>query len=179
MSAQHVLDFWFKQTPPELWFEQNDALDQQIKQQFGTLHARAVAGELQDWRIDAQGRLAEIILIDQFSRNLYRNQPEAFAHDSMALVLAQEAVQQQLDQQLPVELRKFLYLPYMHSESLIIHQTAMRLFTALGDEQSLHFETLHQHIIQRFGRYPHRNQALGRTSTAEEIEFLKQPDSSF
>ncbi|MDR9778571.1 DUF924 family protein, partial [Rhizobium hidalgonense] len=94
MSAQHVLDFWFKQTPPELWFEQNDALDQQIKQQFGTLHARAVAGELQDWRIDAQGRLAEIILIDQFSRNLYRNQPEAFAHDSMALVLAQEAVQQ-------------------------------------------------------------------------------------
>ncbi len=179
MSKDDVLDFWFKQTTPELWFAQNDAFDQKIQQQFGQLHAAAVAGELSEWRVDAQGRLAEIIIIDQFSRNLYRNQAAAFAYDSMALVLAQEAVQQQLDQQLVPEQRAFLYMPYMHSESKKIHHTALALFTALGNENNLHFEKLHKAIIERFGRYPHRNQALGRISTAEEIEFLKQPNSGF
>lgn len=179
MSAQQVLDFWFKQTPPELWFDQNDALDQQIKQQFGDLHARAVAGELQDWRIDAQCRLAEIILIDQFSRNLYRDQAAAFAHDPMALVLAQEAIVQGADQQLSEVQRSFLYMPFMHSESRLIHEKALDLFIQLGNENNLKFEKLHQDIIARFGRYPHRNKALGRISTPDELEFLKQPDSSF
>lgn len=179
MTAHNVLDFWFKQTSPDLWFAQNNALDEKIKQQFGQLHAAAAAGELFEWRSNAQGRLAEIILLDQFSRNLYRNQAAAFAYDSIALVLAQEAVQQQLDQQLDAEQRAFLYMPYMHSESKKIHQIALPLFTALGNEGNLHFEKLHKEIIERFGRYPHRNKALGRTSTPAEIEFLKQPDSSF
>lgn len=179
MSAYDVIDFWFNQTSPELWFAQNDAFDERIKQKFGQLHAAATAGELFEWRCSAQGRLAEIIVLDQFSRNLYRNQPEAFTHDSMALVLAQEAVQQQLDQQLEAEQRAFLYMPYMHSESKNIHQTALDLFTALGNKDNLHFEQLHKDIIDRFGRFPHRNKVLGRTSTPEEIDFLKQPNSSF
>lgn len=179
MSPQNVLDFWFKQTSPKLWFAQNATLDNQIKQKFGQLHAAAIAGELVEWRIDAQGRLAEIILLDQFSRNLYRDQATAFAYDSMALVLAQEAVQHSRDQELDIEQRVFLYMPYMHSESEKIHQTALALFSALGDKSSLHYEKEHKKIIERFGRYPHRNKALGRASTPDEIEFLKQPNSSF
>ncbi len=179
MSPQDVLDFWFKQTSPKLWFVQNATLDNQIKQKFGQLHAAAIASELVEWRIDAQGRLAEIILLDQFSRNLYRDQAIAYAYDSMALVLAQEVVQQNLDQELDIAQRVFLYMPYMHSESEKIHQTALALFTALGDKSSLHYEKAHKKIIERFGRYPHRNKALGRASTPDEIEFLKQPNSSF
>lgn len=179
MQAQAVLDFWFKQTTPQQWFEQSDQFDQQIQQQFGNLHQQAAAGELYNWRNSAAGRLAEIIVLDQFSRNLYRNQVAAFSQDTMALVLAQEAILLKQDNALsPVE-RSFLYMPFMHSESPKIHEVALQLFTDLGNEQNLRFEKLHKTIIDRFGRYPHRNQILGRTSTPEEIEFLKQPNSSF
>jgi len=130
-------------------------------------------------RQTAQGRLAEIIVLDQFARNLFRDQAQQFAADAMALVLAQEAIAQGFDQQLPAQQRLFMYMPYMHSESVLIHQRAVALFTALGLPDNLDFEYKHQAIIDRFGRYPHRNALLGRASTAEELAFLQQPNSSF
>ena len=126
-----------------------------------------------------EGRLAEIIVLDQFSRNLYREDPRAFACDGMALVLAQEAVRARADRKIPLERRKFFYLPYEHSESRRIHTLAVALFESLGEPESLDYELQHKAIVDRFGRYPHRNKALGRTSTAEEIAFLKTPGSSF
>jgi len=118
-------------------------------------------------------------VIDQFSRNLFRDDSRQFAADPMALVLAQEAIALGLDQQLPPEQRVFLYLPFMHSESRTIHTEAVRLYTALGIAGNLAFEYKHKAIIDRFGRYPHRNAVLGRTSTPEEIEFLTEPNSHF
>ena len=123
--------------------------------------------------------MAEIIVLDQFSRNIYRDQAQAFAYDSLALALAQEAISLQLDAQLSPEQRSFLYMPFMHSESKLMHEYALKLFQRLGNEINLSFEKKHKIIIDRFGRYPHRNEILGRTSTAEELEFLTQPNSSF
>lgn len=117
--------------------------------------------------------------MDQFSRNLYRDQAQAFAQDSMALALAQEAITQQLDAQLSPEQRSFLYMPFMHSESKLIHEFALKLFQKLGNEINLSFEKKHKVIIDQFGRYPHRNAILGRQSTPEELEFLTQPNSHF
>ncbi len=176
---QEVLHFWFEELEPNQWWGKDEALDQQITQRFSDLHRRAVQAELYGWRKIIHGRLAEIIVLDQFSRNIHRNSPLAFATDPMALALAQEAVAAGLDQQLkPVE-KSFLYLPWMHSESLLMHAVAIELYQAPGLEKNLEFEIKHKDIIERFGRYPHRNAILGRESTAEEIAFLKQPGSSF
>lgn len=179
MQAQTILDFWFVDSTPEQWFSHNEAFDQIIQQRFTPVYGVACVGELFHWRHSAEGRLAEIIILDQFSRNLFRNDPRAFAQDPLALVLAQEAVSQRMDQKLHPTLRHFLYMPYMHSESKLIHEAGIRLFTALENENVLQYAKLHKTIIDRFGRYPHRNAVLGRTSTPEEIEFLKQPNSSF
>lgn len=174
-----ILNFWFNELTPQQWWTKDPALDEMIKTQFSELHGQATRCELFDWRMAAKGRLAEIIILDQFSRNIYRNTPKAFAQDSLALALAQEALAVDADKALsPVE-RSFLYMPFMHSESLEIHKIAMILFSAEGMEQNLEFERQHKDIIERFGRYPHRNAILGRESTAEELEFLKQPGSSF
>ncbi len=179
MNAQDVLAFWFNDENQKFWFAKSDTFDQQILARFGQAHQRARQGELWDWRSQATGRLAEIIILDQFSRNLFRDQAEAFAQDAMALALAQEAISLQLDQQLEPMYRRFLYMPFMHSESLAIHDLGYKLFEQLEDASTLSFEQKHRDIIVRFGRYPHRNAILGRTSTAEEIEFLTQPNSSF
>ncbi len=176
---ENVLDFWFNDLTPQQWWAKDANLDQEIKNRFSALHAQAARCELFDWRIAAKGRLAEIIILDQFSRNIYRDTPQAFALDSMALALAQEALSVNADKALsPVE-RSFLYMPFMHSESVEIHKVAMILFSAEGMEENLDFELQHQKIIERFGRYPHRNTILGRESTPEEREFLQQPGSSF
>lgn len=179
MTAQAVLDFWFAAAQRPLWFVKSAEFDHNIREHFADTHRRAVLGELWDWRRDAEGRLAEIIVLDQFSRNLFREQARAFAQDAMALALAQEAISLKLDQQLDPMQRKFLYMPFMHSESKAIHECAVALFQRLGDELTLDFEQQHKHIIDRFGRYPHRNAILGRQSTLAEIEFLQQPNSGF
>ena len=181
MSAtiDDVLEFWFETLSPADWWKKDTGLDRQIHSRFGELHTQASAGELIDWRSSARGRLAEILVLDQFSRNIFRDQPSAFASDTVALVLAQEAVCGGWDRELNHQQRHFLYMPYMHSESRAIHEHAVRLFDQPGMEDALKFEMRHKDIIDRFGRYPHRNKILGRTSTAEEIEFLKQPGSSF
>lgn len=174
-----VLDFWFNELAPAQHWDKDPTLDATIEQHFGAVHTAAAAGELWEWRTNAEGRLAEIIVLDQFSRNIFRDSPAAFSCDPIALVLAQEAVAIGADKELNVQKRSFLYLPYMHSESLRIHEQAMRLFDQPGLENNFEFEVKHLAIIKRFGRYPHRNALLNRSSTAEEIEFLKQPGSSF
>ncbi|WP_194436416.1 DUF924 family protein [Vibrio fluminensis] len=176
---QQVLDFWFKQLEPKDWFVYNPEVDQQIQTQFGSLLERAAQAELFAWRDTPQGRLAEIIVLDQFSRNVYRNTPQAFSQDPLALALAQEAVRLGIDKELSTIEKSFLYMPYMHSESALIHEQAVALFAQPGMENNYDFELKHKVIIDRFGRYPHRNAILNRTSNPEEIEFLAQPNSSF
>ncbi|WP_151671011.1 DUF924 family protein [Nitrincola schmidtii] len=175
----HVLDFWFKELEPKQWWEKNHQLDLMIQTKFGSLHQQAKAGELFEWRETPSGSLAEVIVLDQFSRNIFRDTSESFASDPLALALAQFAISKGFDLELPPTERSFLYLPFMHSESKVIHQQAIKLFEALGNANSLEFERKHKVIIDRFGRYPHRNSILGRVSTDEEVEFLKEPDSSF
>ncbi len=179
MNYQAILDFWFAQEHQALWYAKQAHFDQLIREHFLQLHAQAAQAELWTWRQHAQGRLAEIIVLDQFSRNMYRDQPNAFTQDVLALALAQEAVSLQLDQQLPPAQRAFLYMPFMHSESRLIHQHALHLFQQLAEPIALDFEIRHKNIIDRFGRYPHRNAILGRVSTPQELQFLQQPGSSF
>ncbi|MDY0281771.1 MAG: DUF924 family protein, partial [Salinivirgaceae bacterium] len=136
-------------------------------------------GLLSDWRDTVAGRLAEIILLDQFSRNLNRDNPKAFAQDGMALVLSQEAIRHPDFNRLPQAWQRFMLMPFMHSEAADIHQVALPLFEALGDPATLEYEIKHQQIIDQFGHFPHRNEILKRESTTAEIEFLKQPGSSF
>ena len=178
-DAQQVLQFWFEELQEQQWWVKDPKLDQSIAQRFGDLHQAAAAAELFNWRSSPQGRLAEVIVLDQFSRNIYRDQPASFAQDGLALVLAQEAVAQGHDQALAPRQRAFLYMPYMHSESALIHEQAVELFSKPGMDNNLDFELRHKAIIDRFGRYPHRNQILGRDSSAEEITFLQEPGSSF
>jgi uncharacterized protein (DUF924 family) len=174
-----VLKFWFEEIDPSQWWKKDDAFDKSIIDRFADIHAMASRCELFGWRTAARGRLAEIIVLDQFSRNMFRGSPLSFAQDPLALALAQEAISTRADKALsPVE-RSFLYMPFMHSESLKMHEVAMDLFRDNGMPSSLDFEIRHKQIIERFGRYPHRNNILGRESTAEEIEFLKQPGSGF
>ena len=179
MDAQNILDFWFNELTPKQHFVKDAVLDESIRARFCATLEAAARCELWQWRTSAAGRLAEIIVLDQFSRNVYRDTPRAFAQDALALVLAQELVASGLDTSLPPAQRAFAYMPYMHSESALVHQQAVALFTALGNENNLSFEQRHQAIITRFGRYPHRNAILGRASSAEEIAFLAEPGSSF
>ncbi|NQY48436.1 MAG: DUF924 domain-containing protein [Colwellia sp.] len=179
MSYQEVLNFWFKEIEPANWWVKDSAFDNTITEKFLSIHNAAKHCELASWRETAHGRLAEIIVLDQFSRNMYRDTPQAFACDGIALVLAQEAIAVGADKALnPVE-KSFLYMPFMHSESLVIHEKALALYQANGIDSNVDFEIKHKEIIERFGRYPHRNSILNRQSTAEEIEFLSQPNSSF
>lgn len=179
VSAGAVLDFWFNEIDEKFWWVKDESFDQRIRERFGAVHAQAQRCELFDWRTSAQGRLAEIIVLDQFSRNMYRGLPGSFAGDLLALALAQEAVACGADRELPTRQRLFVYMPYMHSESLLVHGEALRLFRDLGAAGNYDFEVRHHAIIEKFGRYPHRNAILGRQSTADEIEFLKTPGSSF
>lgn len=174
-----VLKFWFDELEPKQWWLKDEDLDQQIIERFSEVHRQASRCELFPWRTEPQGRLAEIIVLDQFSRNMFRGSAQAFAYDSLALALAQEAVSSGADTHLRQAEKNFLYMPYMHSESLRIHDIAMDLFRKNGAKASFEYEVKHRDIIVKFGRYPHRNKILGRESTPEEIAFLSQPGSSF
>lgn len=179
LTPQDVLHFWFHELSAKQHFANDAALDATISQRFGNTLEAAACGELFAWRATPEGRLAEILVLDQFSRNIYRHTARAFAQDATALVLAQELVASGQDRSLPTEQRAFAYMPYMHSESALVHGQAEVLFSQAGMESSLRFEMHHKTIIDRFGRYPHRNAALGRTSTAQELAFLSEPHSGF
>ncbi len=174
-----VLRFWFEEITPAQRWKVDPAFDQLIIERFAEVHAQANRCELFRWRSEPRGRLAEIIVLDQFSRNMHRGDPRAFASDPLALALAQEAVAAGADMALPEEERGFLYMPYMHSESRAIHAIAEPLFKANAGSNTHDYEVRHKAIIDRFGRYPHRNAILGRESSEEERAFLAQPGSSF
>jgi uncharacterized protein (DUF924 family) len=178
-TPDEVLRFWFEDIEPKQWWAVDPALDASIRSRFGTLLTQAVAGELSAWRATARGRLAEIIVLDQFSRNVHRGTPGAFAQDPQALALAQEAVRSGSLAALGDIERAFMLLPYMHSESRRIHAEAEALYREFAPRENYEFELRHKAIIDRYGRYPHRNAILGRKSTEEEVAFLSTPGSSF
>ena len=189
MSATEVIQFWFDEIEPAQRFRKDLEFDTMIRTRFLDLHTRASKGLLYAWRdypldlkitnLSKSLSIHQIIILDQFSRNLFRDSAEVFVYDTLALVLAQEAIRQKFDEELEESKRAFLYMPFMHSESADIHEIALYLFDCPGLEDNYNFELRHKAIIDRFGRYPHRNDLLGRESTPEEIEFLQQPGSSF
>jgi uncharacterized protein (DUF924 family) len=179
MKPERVLEFWFEEIDSKLWFKKDEEFDHQVRELFFETYQNTLYGKNSDWREDAQGRLAEIIVLDQFPRNMFRDSPKSFGGDALALQLAEEAVRAGDDQKIQIGKRAFIYMPYMHSEDLKVHEIAIQLFSQAGLENNLKFEYAHKKIIDRFGRFPHRNKILARTSTAEEIEFLKQAGSSF
>lgn len=178
-NADEVIRFWFEELEPKDHWAKNPELDADIRNRFGVLLAAAARAELFTWRDTPAGRLAEILVLDQFSRNIWRDHPGAFANDPLAAALSQELVRLGWDGRLPPEQRAFAYMPLMHSESPLLHREALRLFSQPELASNLSYEEQHKKIIDRFGRYPHRNKILGRTSTAEELEFLQEPGSSF
>ncbi|MFV9474272.1 DUF924 family protein [Advenella sp. RU8] len=170
---QDILHFWFEESTPQMWFQGNKAYDQTIRERFGEVCEAAARGECHEWRDTMKGRLAEIIVLDQFSRNIWRDTPRAFSQDGMALVLAQEAIKLPEYRALSTMERKFVIMPFMHSESRIIHETALVLFTELGDAATLEHEIQHKGMIDKFGRYPTRNKILGRETSEVEEAFYK------
>ncbi len=190
-DASAVLDFWFGApgsadygSARKAWFAKDEAFDQEIRDHFGASIEQALRGEHEGWVTGAHTALAQILLLDQFTRNAFRGTVRAFAGDARALAAASRMVGSRQDEALPPLLREFVYMPFEHAESLATQDEAVRLFTRLvagtGDpEDLLGYALRHRAIIERFGRFPHRNHILGRQSTAEEILFLKQPGSGF
>lgn len=177
MNYKDVLNFWFEELSSDDWFSESDALDLKMVEKFIVIHGEAIAGELSHWRNEPLGRLAEIILIDQFSRNIYRDDPKAYASDGMALVLAQETIRGNHHRNFEIRQKQFLYMPFMHSESKVIHETAVKLFSEYGLENNLKYEMEHKNIIDKFGRYPERNTVLGRINTSDEEVYLMTKES--
>jgi uncharacterized protein (DUF924 family) len=174
MQAGDVLEFWFVEHGPEDWYSGDPEFDARCAARLSDVYAKAVRSELWTWRATPNGRLAEIILLDQLSRQFNRGSAAAFASDTMALALAQEIVSRALDAELSVHEKLFAYMPYQHSESPVVQEESVRLFRSLDDDSYLTYAIEHHDIIARFGRFPLRNAALGRTSTPEELAYMKE-----
>jgi uncharacterized protein (DUF924 family) len=172
-----VLEFWF--ADPARWWKKDPAFDTEIRRRFSDLHAAIERGEHEDWLDTPRGALAYIIVLDQFSRNMFRGTARMFASDAQALAAARAAIDRGYDAALPPAERGFLYMPLMHSEDLADQERCVELFQAFAGSDQVRYAQQHREIIRRFGRFPHRNEVLGRASTSEELEFLTQPGSSF
>lgn len=170
-TPAEVIAFW-REAGPERWFEKNEVFDEAVRARFLALHERAAAGELKDWENSAEGTLALLLLFDQFPRNMFRGTARAFATDELARAIAASALLKGFDAQVPSDLRTFLYLPFEHSEDMADQERGLALYTAAGDQDDLKWAQIHADIIRRFGRFPHRNAALGRSTTPEEQAFL-------
>ncbi len=179
-AAAEVLRFWFEQSTPKQWFAKDLSFDDTIEQRFGSQVRQALKHEMLDWAQEPHSGLALILLLDQFTRHIYRDDPRAFAGDAQALGLAQRAVEQGwVTADLSLNHRRFYLMPMMHSEDLVVQRASIPLFAVHTDQNTLHFAQRHLAIIERFGRFPHRNQVLGRKSLAQELAFLEQLGSSF
>ena len=170
-DAHEVLSFW-RDAGAARWYAKDDAFDAAIRDRFGPLWQEAAAGRLADWERSDEGTLALVIMLDQFPRNMFRNDPRAFSTDALAREVAMRALDRGVDQRIGGELRQFLYLPFMHSEDLADQERCVALFAPLGNENSTKYAIIHADIIRKFGRFPHRNPVLGRDTTAEEQAFL-------
>jgi uncharacterized protein (DUF924 family) len=171
LSAAEVVSFW-RDAGPDRWWEKDDAFDHLVRSRFLPLHEAAARGELAEWEDSAEGALALVILLDQFPRNMFRGSPHAFATDPLARAVATGAIAHGFDQKIDASIRQFFYLPFMHSELLADQHRCCKLYEALGDAGLAKFATAHRDIIAKFGRFPHRNRALGRTTTPAEQDFL-------
>lgn len=174
MKAEDVLNFWFVEHGADDWYSGDPEFDARCAARLSDIHARAVRSELWQWRRTVEGRVAEIILLDQLSRQLNRGDARAYASDTMALALAQEVVLQGMDADLPVEMKLFVYMPYQHAESLPVQEESVRLFEALGADEYLPYAIEHRDVIAQFGRFPKRNAVLGRQSTPEELAYIEE-----
>jgi len=170
-SPADVIAFW-REAGPDRWFNKDAQFDQEIRTRFLALHEAAARGDLRDWEASADGTLALLILLDQFPRNMFRGTARAFVTDPQARALAASALLNGFDAQVAPEMRSFFYLPFEHSEDMADQQRGIALYTAADDADGLKWAHIHADIIRRFGRFPHRNAALGRTTTAEEQKFL-------
>ena len=184
--AQEILEFWFGSPPlasRDVWFRKDAAFDTVIRERFGEAIAAACAGAFGEWCNEPHGALARVILLDQFTRNAFRGTAEAFAGDERALATAEDAIARGLDRQLTPAERGFLYMPFEHSEDPAMQERSLALFGALAAETGvagqLDWAQRHAEVIRRFGRFPHRNALLGRSSTPEEIEHLGAPGAGF
>jgi uncharacterized protein (DUF924 family)/quercetin dioxygenase-like cupin family protein len=178
-GIDRVLSFWFDALRPEQWFAVDETVDDDVRTRFGPLHRRLAGGVPPEWEQTPEGCLAAVIVLDQFPRNMFRGEARAFATDAAARALSDRAIGRGFDRALGPAQRKFLYMPFQHGESAADQARSVDLFAALDDPQTLDFARRHKQIVDRFGRFPHRNAVLGRVSTAEELEFLQRPDSSF
>jgi uncharacterized protein (DUF924 family) len=174
-----ILKFWFETLKPKDWFRRDEMVDNKIVAKFGHVYEQLKSGVPGSWLGSPQGYLAAILVLDQFPRNMFRDDQRAFITDPAALALAKRAIAEGYDMKLPPEQRAFLYMPFQHAEDADDQARSIELYTALGNPLNLDFALRHQAIIERFGRFPHRNEVLGRTSNAEELAFLQEPGSSF
>ena len=179
VSPQDILSFWFKETDPENWFWKNSAFDAEIRSRSGAVFEAASDGTLKAWEETPEGCAALVIVLDQFSRNLFRDDARAFATDAPALVLTKMAIEQGWLDRIPADRANFLLTPLMHSEDLADQEIGIPLFAKCGGTQKEDYAIRHRDIIARFGRFPHRNEVLGRMSTPEEEPSLTEPGSSF
>lgn len=170
---QDIITFWLN-AGPKRWYAKSYGFDEAIRLRFEPTHHAAARGEYAAWEDSAEGCLALLIVLDQFPRNLYRGTAHAFATDPLARRIARKAVDQGFDRQIDLPLRQFFYMPFEHSEDIADQERAVALFSAHGDEEGLKWAVLHEDIITRFGRFPHRNNALGRETTEEEQAFLDE-----
>jgi uncharacterized protein (DUF924 family) len=177
--ASEVLRFWFEETQPEQWFRQDAAFDEAVRNRFVDLHRELASRSREELLRDANSALAAVIVFDQMSRNMFRGTPMAFASDAAALSLAQEAIAQGRDRGLTKDQRMFLYLPFEHAEDRRAQARCVALMASLDDPELSKWAEAHRAVIDRFGRFPHRNAILGRTSTGEERQFLEQPGRAF
>ncbi len=180
-SRAAILRFWFEETAPAQWFQKNDAFDDQIRTRFVGDYDLASAGIYDGWMDTGEGALALIIVLDQFPRNMFRGSPQAFATDAKALQVARHALDRRFDMLMPPVKRRFLYLPFEHAETLEDQDRSVALFAAMKKDDPLghDYALRHRDVIARFGRFPHRNALLGRTSTPEEVAYLAEPGSGF
>ena len=174
-EARHVLEYWYDTLKPEQWWCRDDVVDEEVTARFAVLYARLANEVPRKWLSSPLGRLAAVITLDQFPRNMFRDDPRAYATDKMALQIARDTIAAGEDQQLTREQRSFLYMPFQHSEDRSFQAQSVALFKTLGDANQIDFAEKHKEIVDRFGRFPHRNDVLDRKSTPEEKEFLKQP----
>ncbi|MEO1091587.1 MAG: DUF924 family protein [Pseudomonadota bacterium] len=176
---EELLDYWFRTLDREAWFVADAAVDAELGRRFGDLPDRACGGGLASWAATPKGALAQVLVLDQLPRNLFRGTARAFAFDDAALTAAAMAIEQQQDQDLSIDERHFLYLPFEHSERLADQDRAVTLIGALGDAVYTDYAERHRDVIRRFGRFPHRNDVLGRTSTSAECTYVAETDSGF
>lgn len=177
--TEEILRFWLVETPAEKRFVRDAALDRTITERFGAVREAAKRGGGLEWKADPRTTLAGIILFDQFSRNIFRDDAEAFATDAIARMLARHAIDRDWDRRMTKEERMFLYMPFMHSEDSADQALSVALFTMLGDPEPLDYAVRHAERIREFRRFPHRNAALGRLSTPRELDLLSRPDEAF